>query len=189
MNKLRYIVDNVADLGGAHRVFRGAYNKFSEKVKFEKAGPRNKRFLALVDRRQRVEEEDGDGYEVEDERLIMFEPPEDAGRDIPKNVVSEHSMCASSICVIPSKEYQASPLMTEMPQAQGQGQGNEADQANMAEKLLKQTITCKTNNGAFLTLSFHVKTEESIKVYLYINGQYIRFMPEDIVNSYVSIFC
>ena len=94
-------------------------------------------------------------------------------------------MCASSICVIPSKAYEKSPLMTEMPQGQHDQDSSEAeaDKGNMADQLLKQTITCKTNNGAFLTLSLHVKTEDCIKAYLFINGQYVRFDAKDIVDS------
>ena len=34
--------------------------------------------------------------------------------------------------------------------------------------------------GSIVTLSFHVKQDNVIKLYLYCNGQCIRFMPEDI---------
>ena len=42
--------------------------------------------------------------------------------------------------------------------------------------------------SALLTLSFHVKTEEVIKLYLYHNGQCMRFMPDDIKTVLPLLF-
>ena len=46
-------------------------------------------------------------------------------------------------------------------------------------------FSCKS---ALLTLSFHVKTDEVIKLYLYHNGQCMRFMPEDIKTILPTLF-
>merc|ERR1712176_1685603 len=51
----------------------------------------------------------------------------------------------------------------------------------------KETIHTKTP-GALLTISFHVKQADQILAYLYINGQYLRFMPEDIINILPRFF-
>ena len=32
-------------------------------------------------------------------------------------------------------------------------------------------------NGAFMVLSFHVQTKDSIKCYMYLNAQFCRFFP------------
>merc|ERR1712013_314698 len=187
-NNLRYVVKMVSEISDKPgRGIGNVFKEFATKAKYENKQPRHKRFLALIDRRQRVEnEENNDTFKIENERLIMFEPPIDAGRDIPKDAVSEYSMCASSICVIPNEKYEVSKLMTEMPPEQKDSAEN-ALNGNMMEKILKEKITCKTG-GAFLTLSFHVKTEECIKAYLFINGQYTRFAPSDIVNILPNFF-
>ena len=43
-------------------------------------------------------------------------------------------------------------------------------------------------NSSLLTLSFHVKQQHVIKMYLYFNGQCMRFMPEDITTILPVLF-
>merc|ERR1712228_410582 len=57
----------------------------------------------------------------------------------------------------------------------------------VSDKLLKSTITTKTA-AAMLTASFHVKEVDQILCYLYINGQYLRFMPDDVVDILPRFF-
>merc|ERR1712216_808226 len=60
-----------------------------------------------------------------------------------------------------------------------------AIQANIdqKEKLLASDIDALSKcNGAMITLSFHVFRDNEVRVYLYNNGQCIRFMPNDIID-------
>eukprot|EP01084_Bolivina_argentea_P314185 544180_1 len=62
-------------------------------------------------------------------------------------------------------------------------------QLTMKQKLMNQNI--KSNDhckGGLLTLSFHVIQQDEIKIYLYINGQMCRFMPEDIQYILAKFF-
>ena len=44
------------------------------------------------------------------------------------------------------------------------------------------------SNSSFMMLSFYVKSKDVIKLYLYLNGQCMRFMPEDIKNVLPMLF-
>merc|ERR1719283_255018 len=97
-NEMRYTISNIDD-AKSEELFSSAYAKFSKELRFENARPTNKRFLGLLDRRERVGAE----------KLIMFEPPlftdseakrlDRPVRDIPENAVPEFSMNAS-MCLI-----------------------------------------------------------------------------------------
>merc|ERR550539_111300 len=55
------------------------------------------------------------------------------------------------------------------------------DKMGMRDKLKYDKITSQSNcNGAMIVLSFHVESTDEMRCYMYINGQVLRFMPEDI---------
>ena len=105
----------------------------------------------------------------------MYEPPENA-RIIPNNAVPEWYIGASRMCLLPDMKYGA--------------ENEEEDEADKKEKSKEQVINEKAKfsnigantgcQGSVLTLSLHAKQANVVKLYLYYNGQCIRFMPEDI---------
>merc|ERR1719283_28965 len=156
-NEMRYTISNIDD-AKSEELFSGAYAKFSKELRFENARPTNKRFLGLLDQRERVGSE----------KLVMFEPPlftdteakqsDHVGRDIPVNAVPEWSMNAS-MCLI-SRDSQLDPKVV---------------------PTLAKFIQ-KTTNGHFLAVSFHVAADGCIRAYLFAQSGCIRFCAEDIVN-------
>merc|ERR1712130_381260 len=85
-------------------------------------------------------------------------------------------------CLLPNMEY---------------GDGKEAEKVKL-EKVKKEDTMKKLKNanigsyshckGGLLTFSFIVKSEDTIKCYLYWNGQMTRFMPENIKFIFSNIF-
>merc|ERR1719283_566110 len=156
-NEMRYTISNIDDVK-SEELFSSAYAKFSKELRFENARPTNKRFLGLIDRRERVGAE----------KLIMFEPPlftdseakrlDRPVRDIPENAVPEFSMNAS-MCLI-SRDAQLDP--------------------KVVPTLAK--IIQKTTNGHFLAVSFHVAADGCIRAYLFAGSGCIRFCAEDVVD-------
>merc|ERR1711933_231124 len=60
---------------------------------------------------------------------------------------------------------------------------------NAKEAAELMNIGGSTNtSGSLLTLSIHAKQEKVIKMYLFCNGQCIRFMPEDIKTVLPVLF-
>merc|ERR1712242_397827 len=69
------------------------------------------------------------------------------------------------------------------------------DQKGDKEKDAKQHAEKHTNigggfgaGGSVLTLSIHAKQENVVKMYLFCNGQCIRFMPEDVKTVLPVLF-
>ena len=167
----------------------------------------NKRVIAIVDRRS---------YNIEekpDVPVYMFEPPQ-ITRNIPENSVPEWYFGASKLCLLPAVnfgdgsqylDHSARGNFTEPEEESVEMKLNETNNANFKanvkelnaqKKQLEQDKIEKYKNigagfgcgGSILTLSFHVKQENVIKLYLYCNGQSIRFMPEDIRNVLPLLF-
>merc|ERR1712157_446389 len=130
--------------------------------------PRNLRFNAFIDRRR------PNGKDNKDE-LIFFEPPNNANNIAHKLRSSMIYFDKSRTVLIPSKDYD-------------EGKNDDDDKKknenqDQQQKLLAQTITSQSKcNGAVMGLSFHVEESNEIRVYLCLNGQIIRFQPNDIIK-------
>ena len=62
------------------------------------------------------------------------------------------------------------------PNANARNQDDDTKGKNPSEdKLIGSAEHCK---GSLLTLSFHVRSENKIKMYMYFNGQILRFMAD-----------
>ena len=119
----------------------------------------------------------------------MYEPPEDA-RDIPHDAPSEWYIGASKISLLPDLKYgDKSKLGAEDEVTESASDPSMTEQEKaMKQKELKMEKTAKYCNigtstgcqGSVMTLSFHAKQQNVVKLYLYCHGQCIRFMPEDV---------
>jgi len=88
--------------------------------------------------------------------LIFFDSPNDCNQFRNKQHQSLSYFDRSKTCIIPQIGYK----------------DNGRD--------IKETITSASMNNGTIILSFHVESAEEIRYYLSINGECIRFMPEDI---------
>ena len=76
----------------------------------------------------------------------------------------------------------------------GDGDGGDDEKTDRNQKSEQQPDKYKdigahdSCKSSLMTLSFHVKTEEVIRLYLYFNGQSMRFMPEDIKDVLPRLF-
>ena len=59
------------------------------------------------------------------------------------------------------------------------------DYNDATDQNIKTSFHC---DGRLLTLSFHVMGPDTVRMYLYWNGQFMRFFPEDIKPVFESIF-
>ena len=148
---------------GTDGIFDVLFEQFTEtnqgqNMKDDEPYLRRKRLIAMVDRRKYAKkaDESGDDEAMEDlkDTVFMYDPPENA-RHIPENAVPEWYLGASKMCLLPDMEY-----------------GTESDNGTIG--------ALNSCQGSILTLSFHVKREDAVKLYLFWNGGGIRFMPEDI---------
>merc|ERR1719461_682981 len=65
----------------------------------------------------------------------------------------------------------------------------EEDEKDAKEQKTMDNETIHTKSpGAHLCVSFHVKAWDQILCYLYVNGQYLRFMPEDLISILPRFF-
>ena len=51
------------------------------------------------------------------------------------------------------------------------------DEMRLTTQAVNTEVPCK---GAFMVLSFHVMSPDEIRCYIYLNGQFVRFQPDDI---------
>merc|ERR1712129_248994 len=75
--------------------------------------------------------------------------------------------------------------MGSMDYNEGKNDGDDGNDENVGqkEKLLASTITSQSKcKGAIISMSFHVLSVDEVRMYLHINGQTIRFFPNDIID-------
>jgi len=146
-------------------IFRKEMSKKYKDEKMETTYPRNRRFCSIYDRRK-LGNENNKGKEdniIDDEELIIYEPTDDSDK-FPENGkhVQMFYFEASRKCVIPGYDVK--------------------NDAGQREKMTKSIITSQCPcQGGRMTLSFHVESVDEIRCYLFLNGQSLRFMPEDII--------
>ncbi len=148
---------------------------------------KEKRFITIFDRRYKPTHQHQSRKMVSigpQPDIWLFEPPPNC-RDIPKNAVSEWYLNASKTCLLPNMNY-GDGKMAENPETDRKENLSTKEQLKLLKKANIGTAShCK---GTLLTLSFHVKSIEDIKCYLFWNGQMQRFMPEDITTVLPKIF-
>eukprot|EP01084_Bolivina_argentea_P085474 154472_1 len=164
-NNLKYILKNMSSDQSEKIRLLPFYNEFAGKV-YELADDskeqscQHQRFIIFMDRR-----------DYENEKLFMFEPPNDS-REIPHNALNLIYFSHSAVCLLPNMDYELSPIWN--------GDINDDDDDDEKE-FNKGKLGAKTAcSNPVMTLSFHVMEENVIKCYLFVNRQYIRFMPEDL---------
>ena len=186
------------------RVFDDLYKQFLEENPED--NPRDKysylqskRIISMVDRRHQNENPE----QADD--VFMYEPPADA-QIIPKNAPPEWFVASSRQCLLPGLDVCSlyiprtasnHKFKSVFPikcgniccfQYGSKGTDNDGDDEKNDGKVQKEPSKYKdigvdfAAKSSVLTFSFHVKTEDVIKLYLYHNGQCMRFMPEDIKN-------
>ena len=140
--------------------FRVSYGKYKEVV--GGGDPRGQRLCVFIDR----------GVERSDVRqpdeVIMFQPPKDV-RSIPHDAVPEWEFNAAKTCIIPS-----------VPRDDNEDE--KGDDGDKIGDITSVTAIPDTVDGQLLVLSFHVKSQDCIRCWMHINGQVVRFMPEDITD-------
>eukprot|EP01084_Bolivina_argentea_P107932 192919_1 len=102
--------------------------------------------------------------------IYVYTPPTNCV-NIPRDVCGLWFISASRTSLLPDMKY-------------GNGEQALKDVINLnatREELLKSNIDSGSHcKAGLLTISFHVKSKDEVKMYLYFNGQMIRFMPKDI---------
>merc|ERR1712228_889473 len=124
-----------------------------------KTYPRNRRFCSIFDRRKSKKK----GNDDDTEELIIYEPTRDSDK-FPANEphVPMFYFETSRTCLIPGYDVDKN--------------------ADQRERLTTGVITSRSHcNSGIMTLSFHVESVDEIRCYLYMNGQSLRFQPEDII--------
>lgn len=169
-NKLKNVKTKEAMTQPAARIFDDLYKELKvEKNENNKVSYlQSKRMIALVDRRDQAMKPQNESEDT----IYMYEPPENA-KHIPKLAVPEWFVSSARTTLLPDLEYD--------PSGDKEKEAAKADK----DKNIGAHSPCKSS---FLTLSFHVKQEDVIKLYLYYNGQSIRFMPNDIKDVLPMLF-
>ena len=144
--------------------------------------------------------------------VFLYEPPKCA-RDIPRDAVPECYIELSRICTLPDlqfierreRERKEKEMAAKRAKEKAQGKGKKTEIEEMKESedskpngpdessaefvaKYKNVNTQTAAKGSIMTLSFHVKKDNVIKLYLYWNGQCIRFMPEDVRDLLPVLF-
>jgi len=156
---------------GVGRVFLDLYKQFLQENERQPQDDNNfsnlhrRRMVAMVDRRAQNEQSD--------DPIFLYDPPEDA-LTVPQQPVPEWFVTSSRMSLLPDLKYGMDKK---------EDDDEDADDKDPAKKEPSKYRNIGANfscSSALLTLSFHVKNENVIKLYLYHNGQSIRFMPGDI---------
>ena len=134
--------------------------------------PRNRRFVSILDRRKPEKKGINNNLNKDienDEELLLFEPPQSI---FPSNhkVLDLWFYNSSKTVIIP----QTSDFKDE-----------DLDEKRLKTQSVNTEVPCK---GAFMVLSFHVLSADEVRCYFYLNGQMIRFFPDDLINYLPQFF-
>jgi len=113
-----------------------------------------KRIISFVDSRKQNDD------------IYMFEPPKNC-RDIPRDARDEWYLNSSRTCLLPGDNFKIDAEV--------------GDYWQCNEEVTNPTIGSSSHaDGRVLTFSFHVISQDIVRIYLYKSGQMIRFFPEDL---------
>lgn len=186
-NKLDYYVEKLKardreKFKEHQRIFTSLFNKFENKYNSNENNKtyyfHKKRFIALVDRRDLKHDGIDDVY-------MYLAPNGKYTRDIPNdiNMIKYWYFSSSRTCLLPNMEYEEKEII-------GIDDGIKNNERESQENKLKDAnihsgFPCC---GALLTLSFHVSAQDDIQIYLYHNGKFTRFLPNDIETVLPRLF-
>ena len=131
----------------------------------------------MIDQRQPDDEDNKDKDILQEDEVIFFEPPENCNSfpNTKELIQPIFYFDTTRTCIIPQKGYN-----------NGDNADSDTKKVSTAhidqkQKQLTSTITSQSAcNGASMVLSFHVESSNEIRCYIYLNGQVLRFFPEDI---------
>merc|ERR1712228_260419 len=162
-----------AEVKGARFVKQPFIDEFSKKYdnKTQETYPSRYRFCAVVDRRK----PDKNKNILAKDELLLFAPSK--YEKFPNEEQDPlFYFNASRTCIIPEQAQDDNERDKDKNKDK-----DEDEEADQIEKDVFAAITTLSQcKGAALTLSFHVESEDEIRCYLFLNGQGIRFFPEDI---------
>merc|ERR1712130_789526 len=142
------------------------------------------RFCSFIDRRKPDDKDNKDKEIFEKDEIIIFEPPNDCNQFPEDKQQPLFYFDTARTCIIPNMTY---PKEEEVQTNNDDDEDD--DDSDQKDVELNRTITSMSAcNGAMMTLSFHVEAIDEIRCYLYMNGQAMRFMPEDIVKVLPKFF-
>ena len=119
------------------RHIRSLFQEFKNDFIYKEEFMHRKRFIMMLDRRNRVD----------DAKIWFYEPPKDC-RDIPSDAVPEWFLSASRTCLLPP--------------ADPKGYCNSKDTGLSSTGNIGSTTSC---GSALMTLSFHMLSSDAIKCY------------------------
>eukprot|EP01084_Bolivina_argentea_P079569 144318_1 len=123
--------------------------------------PNKKRICILIDKRK----PDKDSKYIDKEDEIIFYETNKKTTQLPDNPKPIWYFAASTGCIIPGKN----------------------NQSNVSIKQQQKTALTGCY-GSLMVVSFHVVSTEEIRAYLFLNGQCIRFLPQDIIGLLPKYF-
>eukprot|EP01084_Bolivina_argentea_P217347 369035_1 len=145
------------------RLFHSQYKKFVQEKTHDKYNPRLHRMCAFIDRRQ-----------FEDE-MIFYLPPDNCNTFPKEKHTPLFYFETLKTCIIPG--------------IKGYNNEQKTDEVKTKEEMLQQKITSSSKcDGTMLVLSFHVESVDEIRCYIYLNGNMVRFLPDDLKNYLPEFF-
>ena len=183
-----YVKDSIID---GYRAFAALHDGYKDEQKDEgncnsniRANvsdyPKNKRMVMFVDRRSKTWE-DNKLHNFGDE-VIFYDPPKGTN-SLPdkqdyETILPESYYNTSQKCLIPRIGYN-----------DGINEALITSKMNSLKRTQNSTISCKTACGGNLILfSFHIISSNIIKCYVWREGQFTRFFPQDIHYILPKIF-
>merc|ERR1712154_513886 len=111
------------------------------------------------------------------DEVIFFEPPDNCN-SFPKGAHQPmFYFNTSRTCIIPQKGYNNGDNASTNAKKMSVETVNKDHKQKQLEATISSQSAC---NGAIMVLSFHVESYNEIRCYIYMNGQVLRFLPEDI---------
>jgi len=166
------LLNTTAPIAANSRAFIDQFKDFVEKNGMKKGKgnkdyPWMRRFCAIVDRRGKGDEANGDEKADEKEdQLTFFDPPSNCNSFPKGEYVQLWYFDSARTCILPNVGY---------------GAGKDA--------LAKGSTTLNSASpGPVITLSFHVESQDEIRCYLCANGGSMRLMPSDLKNVVHKFF-
>ena len=159
-------------VSNSEREYYFTYEKFKQELKKKYSRqeleeyPRNHRFCSFIDRRKPPKYGSNNNDIISRDEIIFFEPPPNCDT-IPNDARDLWYFDSSRTSVIPNIGYSKSLK----------------DKRNQMYNINLDNINSVYGaKGSAVFISFHVINTNTIRAYLYLNGQVIRFFPEDIIT-------
>ena len=183
-NKLLYLTTKMntddVNVSKQARLFKENFKKFISDNKMEnkyKSYPQRHRFCAIIDRRQPDDKDNKNKDILDDDELIIYQPPDNCNQFPKGKYEPMFYFDTTRTSIIPQIGYNNGINAESDPSLMTQKDSNKDPKQKALTSNINALNAC---NGAIMVLSFHVESAEEIRCYVYLNGQILRFMPEDI---------